>query len=356
MSLWELQIRQQQGDFLLDLDCKSDARVLGLFGPSGSGKTTCLECIAGLRPAEGHISCMEQVWLHSAQGCSLKPEQRQIGYVPQEHLLFPHLNAEQNLRFGAPGTNDHSLFDEVVQVLELQDLLSHRIDQLSGGQRQRVALGRALCSQPRMLMFDEPLASLDVGLRQRILPFLKRVRQQFNLPILIVSHDPFELQALCDEVIVLQQGKATAQGTPCEVFTSTEIYSTLSKKGYRNVLPATLIEQRKHSSRVRLGDSGPELTILKQDLPLGASLTVGLPASDILIATQVFEGLSARNSLPAITLRLEHSNEKVLLTADLLTGLPPLLAELTPDSVEDLEIIEGKTIQFIIKSSSVEIY
>ena len=362
MSLWDIRLHLAQGRFTLDLDRQSEARVLGLFGPSGSGKTTCLESIAGLRrQAAGFLRCGEHVWMDSAHGIRLKAEQRHIGYVPQEHLLFPHLNARQNLAFGmargmARGKGQRPVFDEVVEVLELGKLLEHRIDQLSGGQRQRIALGRALCSAPRMLMLDEPLAALDTALRQRILPFLIRVREHFNIPMLVVSHNPLELQTLCDEVIALDQGKAIAQGRPVDVFTETAIDPNIAAEGFINVLPASVIEQRTHSTRIQLGNTGPELSILQQERQVGETLSVGLPACDILVATQPIEGLSARNSLPAIARQLRRTKGKVILTADLLTGLPPIVVELTPDSVEDLHIEPGKTVQLIIKSSSISVY
>jgi molybdate transport system ATP-binding protein len=216
--------------FTLDIDCECTHRVTGLFGPSGSGKTTLIESIIGLRKrARGYIACGASVWMDSEQLIFVKTEHRGIGYVPQDHLLFPHYNVRKNLECGvarsqSKGADFAAIFKEVVEVLELDSLLNRKTADLSGGEKQRVALGRALCSCPRVLMLDEPLASLDLELRDRILPFLIRVKDHLKIPILMVSHNPMELQALCDEVMVLREGKIIAQGSPQDVFTREDIY------------------------------------------------------------------------------------------------------------------------------------
>ena len=362
--IWEICLRLTQGNFRLDIDCRSDARVLGLYGASGSGKTTCLESIAGLKGgAEGRLRCNNQLLLDSNQGIRLSPEKRGIGYVPQEHLLFPHLNTRQNLEFGLKRTNNTNkataIANEVIQVLELAHLLKHRVDQLSGGQRQRVALGRALCSAPRILLLDEPLASLDAPLRQRILPFLVKVREHFKLPILIVSHNPLELQALCGEVIALSNGTVLTRGTPIEVFTQNELYQSAAAEGFENIFPAIVEQQTRHGSTLRLGPdgAGPYLSVSSQAIAPKESLSVGLPASDILVATQTVKGLSARNHLPATIRELKSIDGMVVATA-LLRGidLPPVVVELTSDAIEELELKEGQAVDLIIKSSSIAIY
>jgi molybdate transport system ATP-binding protein len=192
--------------FHLVIDAAFDSPVTGIWGPSGAGKTTILELIAGLRhPAAGRITFDGQVLSDVAAGWALAPRRRRIGYVPQDLALFPHLSVEANLAYGRrfpaglePGP--------VVDLLEIRSLLSRRVPDLSGGEKQRVALGRALLAAPRLLLLDEPLASLDRALRAKILPALRRIRDELHIPIIYVSHEPFELEALCDEIICIENG------------------------------------------------------------------------------------------------------------------------------------------------------
>ena len=361
----EMCLRLPLDKFTLDVDCTSSRRVVGLFGPSGSGKTTWLEAVAGLwRQARGYVRCGENVWLDSENGINLPPEKRGIGYVPQDHLLFPHRDVQRNLKLGArralrEGHDFATTLLDVVRVLELEPLLQRNISGLSGGERQRVALGRALCSGPSLLLLDEPLASLDFKLRHRILPFLLRVRDRFSIPILIVSHNPVELQALCDEVIALQRGNVIAQGKPTDVFTRSDIYPTASAEGFENILSATVAAQSQHATVLRSGEDkkGQKISILRTDHPIGTRLMIGILAHDILVATQRMEGLSARNCLSATIDTVETVDSRQVITAQLEnTSANPLVIELTRDAVEELTLTIGSQVYLIIKSSSISVY
>lgn len=210
--------------FTLEVDFAGRAMVTGLFGPSGCGKSTILECIAGLRCVrrfriQGYIRFKEQTWFDSAAKFHLPPERRQIGFVPQEPLLFPHLSVLGNLTFGtqSPGRLCSHL-REVIDLLEIAPLLHRMPAHLSGGEKQRVSLGRALARNPQLLLLDEPLSALDSALRRRILPFLLRVREAFDLPMLMVSHQPIEQLAMADIVHQLQSGRIVRSATPKELF------------------------------------------------------------------------------------------------------------------------------------------
>ena len=351
--------------FTLDVDFRTTRRVIGLFGPSGSGKTTLLEAVAGLRRKSlGIVKCGSNVWQDSARGIRLTTEKRGVGYVPQDHLLFPHFSVRGNLEFGATrarsiGQDFEAVFREVVDVLELGPLLDRRVSTISGGEKQRVALGRALCSGPRLLMLDEPLSSLDIQLRYRILPFLVRVRDHFRIPMLIVSHNPFEQQALCDEVIALSKGKVIAQGNPTEVFTRSDVYATAAAEGFQNIMPAVVDKHQTHATTLRLGENGDaqEITMLRSDQGIGNQVMIGFPANEILIATQRLQGVSARNQLSAIIRTIESVEHKKVITADLDDqGQIPVVIELTQDAVEELHLSAGSTVSLIIKSSSITIY
>ena len=351
--------------FTLDVDFDTTQRVIGLFGPSGSGKTTLLEAVAGLRKkAQGIVMCGDTVWMDSELGVHLTTEKRGVGYVPQDHLLFPHFNVRGNLEFGASRSRGgdqpfESVFREVVEVLELEPLLNRRVSTISGGEKQRVALGRALCSGPRLLMLDEPLSSLDIQLRYRILPFLVRVKEHFRIPMLIVSHNPFEQQALCDEVIALGKGKVLAQGNPTKVFTRSDVYTTAAEEGFQNVLQAKIVGHQKHSTTLRLGEdgSGQEITMLRANHATGDVVMIGFPANDILVATQRIDGVSARNQLRATIRHVQSVGHKQVITANVdIQNRHSVVIELTQDAVEELHLGAGSQVSLIIKSSSITIF
>jgi molybdate transport system ATP-binding protein len=202
-------------DFKLELDAQLQCQVTGIFGPSGAGKTSLLDLIAGLRkPDSGRIALNDRVLTDTRTGFAMPSRLREIGYVPQDLALFPHLSVRKNLLYGQKNGRDAAPlfgFTHVMGVLEIQPLVDRGTRDLSGGERQRVALARALLSSPRLLLLDEPLASLDAGLKAKIIPYLRRVRDEFQLPILYVTHDEQEVLALCDEVLDLQRGQVTGR-------------------------------------------------------------------------------------------------------------------------------------------------
>lgn len=205
-----LDVELEQGSFTLAARVTIESRAAALFGPSGAGKTTILDTIAGLRtPRRGSIAIDDRVLFSSSARINLPPHQRRVGYVPQDVALFPHMSVRGNLLYGThPGRSPD--LDRVLKMLEIGDLIDRRVTQLSGGERQRVALGRALMSAPSLLLLDEPLAAVDVPLRRRILPYLQRVRDELKIPIVYVSHDREEVQALADTVVRIENGRIAA--------------------------------------------------------------------------------------------------------------------------------------------------
>jgi molybdate transport system ATP-binding protein len=197
-------------DFTVDVDLELHSQVTAVFGPSGAGKTSLLDLIAGLRhPQSAFIQLHDRVLTDTANRVEVPTRLREIGYVPQDLALFPHLSVRQNLLYGynmRVETNHLFSFEHVTQVLEIQSLASRSVTELSGGEKQRVALARALLTSPRLLLLDEPLASLDMNLKARIVPYLARIRDEFRLPMLYITHDPDEVRALCDEVLVINRG------------------------------------------------------------------------------------------------------------------------------------------------------
>ena len=211
MKLLLKNIRVPLADFVLEVDVEITGRVTALFGPSGAGKTTLLDLLAGLRRADSaFIQLEDRVLTDTARGVFVPPRARGLGYVPQDLALFPHLSVRQNLLYGHQSRaviNPLFTFDRVTEVLEVTPLLDRSVLKISGGEKQRVALARALLSSPRLLLLDEPLAGLDTALKARILPFLRRVRDEFPVPMLYVTHQPEEARVLCDHVLHLAAGK-----------------------------------------------------------------------------------------------------------------------------------------------------
>ena len=202
----------RQGEFALEIHEQIEARVVALFGPSGAGKTSVLESIAGLRtPEQGVIRIGRRTLFDSSAGVDLPANQRRVGYVPQDLALFPHMNVRRNILYGA-GTGGGPPLDQVVGMLELDPMLDRDVTALSGGERQRVALARALMASPALLLLDEPLAALDRGLRERILPYLERIRDELAIPMLYVSHAEAEVRAVADWVVVLDAGRVARSG------------------------------------------------------------------------------------------------------------------------------------------------
>ncbi len=228
MNLQLRQIRLQTAEFCLEVDVGLEAQVTGIIGPSGSGKTTLIDIIAGLRiPDSARIELDGRTLTDSAQNIAVPVHRREIGYVPQDLALFPHLTVRKNLLYGHRETGAESQFNlpKVAAVLEIGGFLDRRIHQLSGGEKQRVALARALLCSPKLLLLDEPLASIDVELKHRILPYLRLVRESFPIPMIYVTHDRGEVESLCDEVVAISQGKITGRGRPHRAMLSLETWN-----------------------------------------------------------------------------------------------------------------------------------
>ena len=224
MNLLLKNISLPVADFSIEVDVELQSQVTAIFGPSGAGKTSLLDLIAGLRrPASAFIQLDNRVLTDTAQKTLVPPRLREMGYVPQDLALFPHLSVRQNLLYGRKTESRAGplfSFGHITEVLEIQSLARRRVTELSGGEKQRVALARALLTSPRLLLLDEPLRSLDEALKAKIIPYLQRVRGEFQVPMLYVTHDRQEVLALCDEVLELRRGRitkrtrATAQDWP----------------------------------------------------------------------------------------------------------------------------------------------
>ncbi|MBT64261.1 MAG: molybdenum ABC transporter ATP-binding protein [Puniceicoccaceae bacterium] len=367
-AFYEFDLQLNLGEFDLQLALQSNSPVLGLFGPSGCGKSSCLKAIAGLRKASGYLRCGSHVLLDTTNSIDLDPAERGVGYVPQNHCLFPHWNVERNLLAGRPQKHIKAearatRFQEAVEILELKPLLKRRIQQLSGGERQRVALGRALCAMPELLLLDEPMASLDASLKQRILPFLVRVREELSLPILIVSHNPIELQLLCKEVVVLERGQAVSQGSPMEVFTQANIYPGIAT-AFENILELDLMEQSSEQTIAYLIEAkSTSQTIALPPIPDSKKkdtkhpIRIGIAASDLLIARTPPVDISARNIIACRIERIKRLPSACLVIVKLHDAAQTeLAAELTAIAVQELELAPKMQVYIVFKTNAARIY
>ncbi|HEX4495504.1 MAG TPA: ATP-binding cassette domain-containing protein [Thermoanaerobaculia bacterium] len=225
MKLVLQRIRLPLAHFELEVDAEITQSVVALFGPSGAGKTSLLDLLAGLRRApSAFISLDGQVLTDTATRREVPTRARRIGYVPQDGALFPHYSVRQNLLYGCHGHAGHDAdreltIENVAAVLEIQQFLDRGIGRLSGGEKQRVALARALLSSPRLLLLDEPMTGLDFDLKARVVEYLQRIRDEFKVPMVYVTHNLEEVFALCDELLVLERGRVVGQGRPQELFT-----------------------------------------------------------------------------------------------------------------------------------------
>jgi molybdate transport system ATP-binding protein len=224
MSLHLQQVRFALSGFDLEVDTSFDRAIVGIFGPSGAGKTILLELVSGLRrPDTGTVTLDETTLFDANSSTNLPPRRRRIGYVPQDLALFPHLDVRANLIYGhRPSSGANGLFtlEHVATAMEITSLLDRDVTTLSGGEQQRVAFARAILSAPRLLLLDEPMSSLDSRLKQRLVPFLLRIRDEFHIPLIYVTHDAGELTSLCDEVLLIERGRITGRGSPADVLTT----------------------------------------------------------------------------------------------------------------------------------------
>jgi molybdate transport system ATP-binding protein len=344
------EIREPLGSFELDVLLTSDAQAVGLFGPSGAGKTTVLEVVAGWRrPAFGRVHFAGKVLLDTEAGVSCSSAERGVGYVPQDVLLFPHWTVWQNVVSGARrrGAPDAVLIGRVLELLELNDMRGRAVHSLSGGERQRVALARALSSRPELLLLDEPLGALDRPLRRRILPYLVRVREEFGVPMLFVSHDATEVEVLCDEVALLRDGRIVDQGPPAEVFAGEEGVRAVGAD-LENVVRGEVREVGEGTATLLLAGDVP-LVVPRAGLEPGATALVSIRSDDVLIATERPSGLSARNVLPARVLEITERNGEVLLRATL-GQRERVSIQLTPAAVAELALAPGRAVYLVIKT------
>ncbi|MFZ5831193.1 MAG: molybdenum ABC transporter ATP-binding protein [Planctomycetota bacterium] len=356
MPLLEFACRHQhRSGFTLDAQFALDHRFTALFGPSGSGKTTILSMIAGTsRPLSGRIELAGQTVVDTDRGVFVPPERRSIGIVYQDSLLFPHLTVEGNLRYGQKHRRDQRRrveFSRVVDVLEVGPLLRRYPRNLSGGERQRVALGRALLSGPSLLLMDEPLASLDVPLKAKILGYLERAVREWDVPTLFVTHSQTEVRKAAQSVIVIEHGRLVSIGTPDEALVHPEPLGWSNGLGPVNLLKLDGLE---HSGERVFGHVGRQQLLLPAapSESSGTAWLVQFSPKDVVLAGHEHRDLSARNQLHGRVRRLLPVGRSVQVAIDV--G-QILWAEITPDALEALGLHDGGEVVCVLKTHSLKL-
>lgn len=360
----QLTAQLTRGAFQLEVDCRLPDPVTGIIGASGSGKTTLLHMIAGLvKPATGRIVLDDEVLFDSRLGISVPPHRRRLGVVFQDSRLFPHLSVADNLSYGKrllPPREQRFSLKTVVEMLELEAVLRHRPGQLSGGQAQRVAVGRALLASPRMLLLDEPLASLDWRLKQQIMPFLRRVRDVTRIPMLYVSHDSKEILDLTDRVVVLEGGQVVGSGPVIDIIQDPRVLRQLRLQGLVNILPLTIQAHDLAGSLTHLQLRPPAMAWQRNPVDVYGPLLDSVPGGeihamlrpeDIALAGSSLTGVSIQNQIQGRVVRLIHTPDRDVCVVDI--GIP-LLAEISPQGARTLGLAAGNPVWCLFKSSALQ--
>ena len=292
-------IEKTVGDFQLNTEFYADIGITAIFGPSGAGKSTLVNLIAGLvKPDFGYIKIFNEVIFESQQKINVPANKRGIGFVFQDARLFPHMKVESNLKYSNRfGRKGHlSSFTEIVEVLNLAQILHRLPGNLSGGEKQRVAIGRALLSNPKILILDEPLTGLDEGLKAEVIPYLEFVRDNFKIPILYISHSQSEVVRLSDRIVVLEKGRILEQGKTLQILSS---FSVAKKLGLRDLSSFVEAKVSKHASDgiTELDFAGSKLFLPKIDAILGTKVYLRILAKDITLAREKPKKISALNIL-----------------------------------------------------------
>ena len=353
----EVDFEHRLGSFELDIHFRAGRGLTALFGRSGAGKTSVVNAIAGLlRPEKGRIVVDGSVLIDTGGGVRAPVHKRRIGYVFQEGRLFPHLTVRQNLLFGrwsGSRSPPSTQLEGVVDLLGIGSLLDRRPGRLSGGEKQRVTIGRALLADPLLLLMDEPLASLDAQRKEEILPYIERLRDQANVPIVYVSHSVSEVSRLASTIVLISDGRVRAVGPVREIMGRAGLYPMAGRFEAGAVLDARVVAHDEHWRLTELGGTFGKLTVQRLSAPVGATLRVQIRSRDVILAAAPPLGISALNIL---TGRVEAivPIEDAALEVQLRLGDERLLARVTRRSGAALGLMPGQEVFAVIKTIAID--
>ncbi len=346
------------GDFSLDIDFSVEARgVTALFGPSGSGKTATVNAIAGLmRPESGRIALAGETLFDAATGLTVPTHKRRLGYVFQDARLFPHKRVLANILFGARRTREkpaQSMIDDIVGMLEIGPLLTRYPANLSGGERQRVAIARALLAGPRMLLLDEPLASLDAPRKNEVLPYLERLGAASDIPIVYVSHSIDEVTRLADRIVVLNKGSVAAQGEVTDIMSRLDLFPLTGRFEAGAVVEAEILQHDEEDHLSEVEFDGGRLWLPRIDAAQGTRVRFRVRARDVVLALAAPEAISTNNILRGTVTEVRH-DAGTYVDVQVACGATLLLARITHRSRKRLDIAPGREVFVIVKSINLD--
>jgi len=361
----EIAVERRLGDFTLDARFSAPTSgIIALFGRSGTGKTSLVNAIAGLiRPDRGRIAIDDEILFSSDQRIDLPVRKRRVGYVFQEGRLFPHFSVRGNLGYGLPRLRKPAKggieFDAVVALLGIDKLLDRRPGDLSGGEKQRIAIGRALLTQPRLLLMDEPLASLDEALKAEIMPFIERLHDQLRIPIIYVSHDMDENMRLADTLVLMEGGRVAAVGPIEELTSRTDLRALTGRYDAGAVVRATVAGHDLSFGLSELAFPGGRLRVAHLRLPLGTPVRARISANDVALATARPSQISIRNVLPARVIETNPDQENAnVVDVRLQIGTPEkgviLWSRITRRASLELELAVGKPVFALVKAVALD--
>jgi molybdate transport system ATP-binding protein len=353
----EVELELHRGAFRLDARFASDAPIVALFGRSGCGKTTLIEAIAGLvRPRRGRIVVDGRTLFDSERGVDLAPEARRVGFVFQDALLFPHLSVRANLAYGERLTPAAERFVEharVVSLLGLEQLMERRPATLSGGEKQRVAIGRALLASPRVLLMDEPLASLDAPRKAEILQYVELLRDELKLPIVYVSHAIEEVTRLADRLVLMSEGRTIAEGPVAELMSRPDLRPHTGRYEAGAVVQARVVRHDERFELSVLAFDGGELVVPNVDALPGEPVRARIRARDVSLALQRPAGVTIQNVLEA-TVESIGGEFGAIVDVVVRVGPTPLMARITRKAVFDLRLAPGSRVFAMVKAVSID--
>lgn len=340
--------------FSLDVDLHLPGRgVIALFGHSGSGKTTCLRCVAGLeRASVGLLEVNGECWQDDTRGVFVPTHKRPLGYVFQEASLFPHLSVKRNLEFGLKRVAAEARkvsWGQAVDLLGIAHLLERMPERLSGGERQRVGMARALLTSPRLLLMDEPLAALDLKRKQEILPYLERLHDELDIPVLYVSHSPDEVARLADHVVLLDQGRVVAQGGLVETLARLDLPTAFTEDA-GVVVEAVVGDHDDQYHLTRLDFEGGSVLVARRPETFGQRLRFRVHARDVSLARVPAERSSITNVLSAVVMEVVDADTPAHVLVRLDASGTPLLARITRRSADQLAVSTGERLWAQIKT------
>src|SRR5215467_14619031 len=356
----EVDVQHRLGAFTLDIHFRSGPGLTALFGRSGAGKTSIVNVIAGLvLPEKGRIVVDGSVLLDTERGIWVPAYRRRVGYVFQEDRLFPHLTVRHNLLFGrwfAPGRARSAGLEDVVELLGIGALLDRRPGRLSGGEKQRVAIGRALLAGPRLLLMDEPLASLDEARKAEILPYIERLRDQSRVPIVYVSHSLAEVARLASTVVLIAEGKVAAVGATADVMHRLDLFALTGRAEAGAIIEATVERHDAAFGLTELRSRAGLWRLPALDLAIGAQLRLTVRARDVMLAKSAPADLSALNIVPGVVTDMAGAGADMgaIVEIKLDCNGDVLIARLTRYSVERLGLAPGQQIHALVKSVALD--